>query len=78
MVPLVLIFVVKLIVPEEIVPTLVKLEAVTVDFNVVPVKAPASAIIGIVISVLPSKGTPLIFFVVTNFVAVAALPVIFI
>ena len=78
MVPLVLIFVVKLIVPEEIVPTLVKLEAVTVEFNVVPVRVPAFAIAEIVISALPSNGIPLIFFVVANFDAVAALPVIFI
>ena len=56
------------------VPTLVKLELVIVEFNVVPVKVPASAVAEIVISVLPSKGTPLIFFVAANFVAVAAFP----
>ena len=56
------------------VPTLVKLEPVTVDFNVVPVNVSAAA--GAVISALPSKATPLIVFAVANLVAVAALPVI--
>ena len=58
------------------VPTLVKLELVTVDFKVVPVNVPASADDVTVISPLPSKSTPLIFLAVANFVAVAALPVI--
>ena len=53
--------------------TPVKLEPVTVDFNVVPVKVPASAVT--VISALPSNATPLIFLVAANFVAVAAFPV---
>ena len=59
------------------VPTLVKLEPVIVDFKVVPVKVPASAVT--VISPLPSKPIPFIFLDVANFVAdvaVAALPVI--
>ncbi len=56
------------------VPTLFKLEPVTVDFNVVPVNVSAAA--GVVISALPSKATPLIVFAVANLVAVAALPVI--
>ena len=59
------------------VPTLVKLEPVTVDFNVVPVKVPASAVAVMIISALPSNATPLIFFVAANLVAVAALPVEF-
>ena len=54
------------------VPTLVKLEPVTVDFNVVPVKVPASAVT--VISPLPSKPTPFILLAVANFVAVLAVP----
>jgi hypothetical protein len=56
------------------VPTLVKLEPVTVEFNVVPVKVPAAA--GTLISLLPSKGIPFIFFGVANFEAVPAFPVI--
>jgi hypothetical protein len=56
------------------VPTLVKLEPVTVEFNVVPVKLPASAVEVIDISPLPSKATPLIFLAVANLVAVPALP----
>ena len=52
------------------VPTLVKLEPVTVDFNVVPVKVPASAVT--VISPLPSKPTPFILLAVANLVAVVA------
>ena len=52
------------------VPTLVKLEPVIVDFNVVPVKVPASAVT--VISPLPSNATPFIFLDVANFVAVLA------
>ena len=55
------------------VPTLVKLEPMTVEFNAVPVNVPASA--GTVISVLPSKATPLIFFEADNLVEVPALPV---
>jgi hypothetical protein len=57
-----------------IVPTLVKLEPVTVEFNVVPVKVPASADDVIVISPLPSNATPFIFLAVANLVAVPALP----
>jgi hypothetical protein len=57
-----------------IVPTLVKLEPVTVAFNVVPESVPAAA--GTVMSALPSNATPLIFLDVANFVAVAALPVV--
>jgi hypothetical protein len=69
---------------EVSVPTLVKLEPVTVDFKVVPVKVPASAVT--VISPVPSNATPLMFLGVINFaeaeavpaiVAVAALPVVF-
>ena len=63
---------VALHVPDVIVPTLVKLEPVTVDFNVVPLKVPASA--ATVISALPLKAIPLIFLAVVN---VAALPVVF-
>ena len=58
------------------VPTLVKLEPVTVDFNVVPVNCSADAAAAIVISALPSNATPLIFFEAANLVAVPALPVI--
>ena len=58
--------------PLVIVPTLVKLEFTTLLAKVVPVKVFASA--AIVISALPSNATPLIFFVVANFVAVDALP----
>jgi hypothetical protein len=43
--PLATAIVVALQIPEVMVPTLVKLEPVTVDFNVVPLKVPASAII---------------------------------
>ena len=57
------------------VPTLVKLEPVTVDFKVLPVNVPASAVT--VISPVPSNATPLMFFGVSNLVAVAALPVVF-
>jgi hypothetical protein len=53
------------------IPTLVKLEPVTVDFNVVPVNVPVAA--GTVISTLPSNATPLIFFADANLVAVPAL-----
>jgi hypothetical protein len=57
-----------------IVPTLVKLEPVTVAFNVVPDSDPAAA--DTVISALPSNATSLMFLGVTNFVAEAALPVV--
>ncbi len=57
-----------------IVPTLVKLEPVTVDFKVVPVNVSAAA--GAVISAVPSKATPVIFLDVAHLVAVPALPVI--
>ena len=56
------------------VPTLVKLELITFEASVVPVKVPASAVEVIVISPLPSKATPLIFIALSNLVAVAALP----
>ena len=56
------------------VPTLVKLEPVTVDFKVFPVKVPASAVAVIVISPLPSNATPFIFLAVANLVAVDAVP----
>ena len=56
------------------VPTLVKLEPVTVDFNVVPVKVSASVVEVIVISPLPSNATPLMFLAVASLVDVAALP----
>ena len=59
-------------VPLVIVPTLVKLDPVTVDFNVVPVTVPASAVT--VISELPLKAIPLMFLEVANVVAVVALP----
>ena len=55
-------------------PTLVKLEPVTVEFKVAPVNVPAAA--DTVISALPSKATPLMFFEAVNLVAVAALPVV--
>ena len=58
------------------VPTLVKLEPVTVEFNVVPVNVPASTFT--VISTLPSKSTLFIFLAVANLVAVPALPVTFV
>ena len=58
------------------VPTLVKLEPVIVEFNVVPVKVPASVDAVIVISSLPSNATPFIFLAVANFVAVLAAPAV--
>ena len=61
--------------PVVIVPTLVKLELKTLLAKVVPVKVFASA--AIVIFVLPSNATPLIFLVAANLVAVLALPVTF-
>jgi hypothetical protein len=59
------------------VPTLVKLDPVTVEFKVVPLNVPASALDVIEISALPSNATPLMFFGEANFVAVAAFPVVF-
>ena len=56
-------------------PTLVKLALTTLDASVVPVKSVAAPEAAMVISAVPSKGTPLIFFESANFVAVAALPV---
>ena len=58
------------------VPTLVKLEPVTVDFKVVPANVSADAAAAMVISALPSNATPLIFLGVANLVAVAALAVV--
>jgi hypothetical protein len=60
------------------VPTLVKPEAVTVDFKVVPANVSADAAVAIVISELPSNATPLMVFDAANLVAVPALPVIFV
>jgi hypothetical protein len=54
------------------VPTDVREEVTTVEFNVVPVNVPAAAVT--VIAALPSNATPLIFLGV---VSVAALPVVF-
>jgi hypothetical protein len=68
------VFVIAPVVKFAIVPTLVKLEPVTVEFKVVPVKVPAAAVT--VTSVLPSNATPFIFFGAANFVAVPAFPVI--
>ena len=73
--PFAIAMVVPLQTPVVIVPTLVKLELVTLLANVLPVNVLASA--SILILALPSNGTPLIFFVAANFVAVAALPVVF-
>ena len=56
------------------VPTLVKLDPITVEFKVAPVKVPASAVT--VISPLPSKSTLFIFLAVANFVAVVAVPAV--
>ncbi len=56
------------------VPTLVKIDTVTVDFKVVPVKVPASAVEVIVMSPLPSNATPFIFLAVANLVADPAVP----
>ena len=56
------------------VPTLVKLEPVTVDLIVVPVNCSADAAAAIEISVVPSKATPLMVFEAANLVAVPALP----
>ena len=57
------------------IPTLVKLELTTLLASVVPVKVFDAEVI--VISLLPSNGTPLIFFVAAIFEAVEALPVKF-
>ena len=54
------------------VPTEVKLDAVTVDFKVLPLSVPAAAVT--VIAPVPSKSTPLIARAVASAVAVAALP----
>jgi hypothetical protein len=56
------------------VPTVVRLELVTVAFNVFPVSVPAAA--GTVMSALPLNATPLMFLGVAKVVAVAALPVV--
>ena len=48
-------------------PTLVKLEPVTVGFKVAPVNVPAAAVT--VISAPPSNATPLMFFEAVNLVA---------
>ena len=64
--------VVPLQVPLVIVPRPDKLDVTISLAKVVPVKVPALA--AMVISALPSKATPFIFFVAANFVAVLALP----
>jgi hypothetical protein len=56
------------------VPTVVRLELVTVAFNVFPVSVPAAA--ATVMSALPLNATPLIFLGVAKVVAVAALPLV--
>jgi hypothetical protein len=58
------------------VPTVVKLEPVTVAFKVVPVNVPASDEAVIVISPVPSNATPFMLLAVANLVAVPALPVV--
>ena len=58
------------------VPTLVKLEPVTVATKVVPVNVPASAEAVMLIFSLPSNATPFIVLAVANLVAVPALPVV--
>ena len=73
--PFAIAIVVPLQTPAVIVPTLVKLELVTLLAKVFPVNVFASA--SILMLADPSNGTPLIFFVAANFVAVAALPVVF-
>ena len=70
--PLAIAISVALHVPEVIVPTEVKLEPVTVDFNEVPVNVPASA--PIIMSALPSNAIPLIFLDEVNLSAVLAVP----
>jgi hypothetical protein len=59
------------------VPKLVREDLVTLPASVVPVRVAASIIGEIVILILPSNATPLIFLGVASFVAVAELPVIF-
>ena len=56
------------------VPTLVKLDAVTPDASVAPLRVPAAAVT--VIGAVPSNVTPLIARPVCKAVAVAALPVV--
>ena len=73
--PFAIAIVVPLQTPDVIVPTPVKLELVILVANVLPVNVFASA--SILILADPSNGTPLIFFVAANLVAVAALPVVF-
>jgi hypothetical protein len=70
--PLVTAMAVPLQTPLVIVPTLVKLEAVTLLAKVVPVNVLDAA--AIVISALPSNATPLIFFEVVSLLAVLAVP----
>ena len=72
--PLAISIVVALQTPEVIVPTLVKLDAVTLLAKVVPVKVFASA--AMVISAEPSNAVPLMFLALAKMVAVAALPVV--
>ena len=64
--------VVPLQIPVVIVPTLVKLDAVTLLAKVAPVKVPTAAVT--VISALPSKATPFIFFVAVSLLAVLEVP----
>ena len=70
--PFVIAISVPLHTPVVIVPTLVKLELNTLFAKLFPVSVFASAVI--VIFVLPSNATPLIFLVAANLVAVLALP----
>ena len=70
--PLVTAMAVPLHTPLVIVPTLVKLEAVTLLAKVVPVNVFDAA--AIVISALPSNATPFIFFVAVSLLAVVAVP----
>ena len=58
------------------VPTLVKLDPVTVAFSIVPLKVAASADAVILISALPSNSISFIFLEVANLVAVDAIPAI--
>jgi hypothetical protein len=60
---------------DDRVPTLVRLEATTVDFSVVPVNVVAAAVT--VIAAVPLKLTPLMALVVARAVAVAAVPDVF-
>ena len=59
-------------VPEVMVPTEVKLDAVTPDAKVLPDNVPAAAVT--VMSALPLNDTPLMLLAVCNVVAVVALP----